>query len=148
MLVHSTATDIDSYFGGEKMSYYNHSSPGSAATKTELAKYKGKMGRLVNAAALLNAIGSAGSDMKLPNIYIAPGKNSVIDLARFFVDGESLEYNAEIVDSNIAKVALEGSRLTVSGESEGFTSINIMVNGEKHHVLVTVRDGANSNGWM
>lgn len=147
-LVHSTATDIDSYFVGEKMSYYNHSSPGSAATKTELAKYKGKMGRLVNAAALLNAISSAGSDMKLPNIYIAPGKSIEIDLARFFVDGESLEYNAEVVDSNIAKVALEGSRLIVSGESEGFTSINILVNGEKHHVLVTVRDGANSNGWM
>ena len=102
----------------------------------------------MNAAALLNAIGGAGSDMKLPNIYIAPGKNSVIDLARFFVDGESLEYNVEAVDGNIAKVALEGSRLTISGESEGFTSINILVNGEKHHVLVTVRDGANSNGWM
>ena len=72
----------------------------------------------------------------------------MIDLARFFVDGESLEYNVEVVDSNIAKVALEGNCLTVSGESEGFTSINILVNGEKHHVLVTVREGANSNGWM
>ena len=148
-LVYSTATDIDGYFMGEKKSYYNHSSPGSAAMKTELSLYRGKMGRLVNAAALLKAIGNgAGSDMKLPNIYIAPGKSIEIDLARFFVDGETLVYEEEVADSSIAEVSLAGSRLTVNGKSEGFTSINIMVNGEKHHVLVTVRDGANSNGWM
>ena len=147
-LVYSTATDIDAYFMGEKKSYYNHSSPGSAATKTELAKYKGKMGRLVNAGALLRAIDGAGNEMKLPNIYLAPGEVQVVELSRFFVDGENLVYNASVADADIATCAVDGSRMTVTGVAEGFTAIKVTVDGKMHDVHVTVRNGANSNGWM
>jgi hypothetical protein len=147
-LVYSTATDIDGYFMGEKKSYYNHSSPGSAATKTELAKYKGKMGRLVNAGALLRAIDGAGNEMKLPNIYLAPGEVQVVELSRFFVDGENLVYNASVADADIATCAVDGSRMTVTGVAEGFTTIKVTVDGKMHDVHVTVRNGANSNGWM
>ena len=147
-LVYSTATDIDRYFMGEKKSYYNHSSPGSAATKTELSKYRGKMGRLVNAGALLSAIEGAGNEMKLPNIYLAPGEKHTIDLARFFVGGESLTYSAKVADETIATVSVEGTVMTVDGVAEGFTTIKVSVGGEEHDVYVTVRNGANSNGWM
>ena len=147
-LVYSTATDIDPYFIGEKKSYYNHSSPGSAATKTELSKYKGKMGRLVNAGALLRAIDGAGNEMKLPNIYLAPGESQEINLARFFVGGEKLAYSAKVTDASIALCAVVGSRMTVTGVAEGFTTIKVTVDGKVHEVQVTVRDGANSNGWM
>ena len=147
-LVYNTATDIDSYFVGEKMSYYNHSSPGSAATKTELSKYKGKMGRLVNAAALLKAVGGAGHDMKLPNVYLAPTESKEIDLARFFVGGEKLSYSAKVADSDIATVSVTGTVMTVKGIADGFTTIDITVDGEVHRVTVTVRNGANGNGWM
>ena len=147
-LVYSTATNIDTCFVGEKMSYYNHSSPGSAATKTELSAYKGKMGRLVNAAALLKAVGSAGSAMCLPNIYLAPGEVQKLDLARFFVEGESLTYNAVAADAAVAEVSVVGSVMTVKGISEGFTTIDVTVGDEVHTVAVTVRNGANSNGWM
>ena len=98
-LVYSTATDIDGYFAGEKKSYYNHSSPGSAATKTDLSKYKGKMGRLVNAGALLRAVENGGHEMKLPNVYLAPAESREIDLARFFVGGESLSYAAKVANA-------------------------------------------------
>ncbi len=147
-LVYSTADEIDRYFTGEKMSYYNHSSPGSAATRTELSKYVGKMGRMVNAAALLKAVESAGSDMKLPNIYIAPGKSVTVDLARFFVDGERLQYSARIADSAIATASVTGTCLTVVGVAEGFTQLYITAGGKEYEVMVTVRNGANSSGWM
>lgn len=147
-LVYSTATDIDGYFAGEKKSYYNHSSPGSAATKTDLSKYKGKMGRLVNAGALLRAVENGGHDMKLPNVYLAPAENREIDLARFFVGGERLSYAAKVADAGIATVSVSGTVLTVKGVAEGFTTIDISVDGKVYTVTVTVRDGANSNGWM
>lgn len=147
-LVYSTATDIDKYFVGEKMSYYNHSSPGSAATKTELPKYRGKMGRLVNAGALLRAVENGGHDMKLPNIYLAPAESQKIDLSRFFVGGESLTYSAKVADAGVATVSVEGSVMTVNGIAEGFTTIDITVDGQLYCVTVTVRNGANGNGWM
>ena len=147
-LVYSTATDIDDYFVGEKKSYYNHSSPGSAATKTELSQYKGKMGRLVNAGALLRAVEGAGSEMKLPNVYLAPGECREIELARFFMGGESHSYSAQVADAAIATVGIVGSVMTVKGIAEGFTTIKVTVDGKEHDVLVTVRNGANSNGWM
>ena len=147
-LVYSTATNIDGYFNGEKKSYYNHSSPGSAATKTELSKYKGKMGRLVNAGALLRAVESAGHDMKLPNVYLAPGESREINLARFFVEGEKCTYAATVADAEVATVNIADKIMTVTGVAEGFTTIRVTVDGKVHDVQVTVRKGANSNGWM
>ena len=147
-LVYSTATNIDSYFMGEKKSYYNHSSPGSAATKTELSKYRGKMGRLVNAGVLLRAIDGAGNEMKVPNIYLAPGEVQEINLARYFVGGEKLSYSAKVTDAGIAKCTVAGRRMTVTGIAEGFTTIKVTAGGKVHAIQVTVRDGANSNGWM
>ncbi len=147
-LVYSTARDIDIYFVGDKLSYYNHTSPGSAATKTELSKYRGKMGRLVNAAALLHAVKDGGHDMKLPNIYLAPAENQEIDLARFFVNGESLSYSATVADDAVAAVSVTATTMTVTGVAEGFTTIDIAAGGEVYTVIVTVRNGANSNGWM
>ena len=149
-LVYSTATDIDGYFKGEKKSYYNHSSPGSAAMKTELSQYRGKMGRLVNAAALLKAIGNgAGHDMLLPNVYLAPGESQEIDLARFFMDGEALTYAAKAADEKVAEASVDGSVMTVTaGKSDGFTTIDITVGDNTYCITVTVRKGANSNGWM
>ena len=147
-LVYSTSSDVDKYFTGEKKSYYNHSSPGSAATKTELPKYKGKMGRFVNAAELLKAIDGSGSEMRLPNIYIAPGDSTVIDFARYFKGGEKLSYNAVVADTAIAEASVVGTCMTVKGIAVGFTVIDVTVDGNVHHIMVTVRNGAGSNGWM
>ena len=107
------------------------------------------MGRLVNAGALLNAIDNgAGNEMKLPNVYLAPGETQKIDLARFFVDGEKLSYKATVANSAVATASVAGTVMTVNGVAEGFTTIKVTVDGKEHDVLVTVRAGANSNGWM
>lgn len=147
-LMSQESTDIEEYFEGEKFSHYNHSSPGSFATKTPLSQYKGKMGKLVNAGKLLKAIETTGRDMKVPNFYVAPEKSVTLDLARFFVNGENLEYSYEILDNTVATAEMEGTVLTVNGKREGFTSLTIKVNGTEHVVEVTVRNGANNNGWL
>jgi hypothetical protein len=106
------------------------------------------MGRLVNAAGLLNAIKESGSEMRLPNVYLAPGESTVIDLARFFMDGESLVYSAVVADAGIAEVSVTGTCMTVKGMSAGFTVIDVTVDGKVHSIMVTVRNGAGNNGWM
>ena len=147
-LMNEQSEDIEKYFVGDKLTHYNHSSPGSFATKTPLSKYKGKMGKLVNAGKLLRAIENAGSEMKLPNIYVAPNTEVVIDLSRFFRDGETLEYAINVEDKAVATAKIEGTILTVTGVAEGFTLLNIMVGSTEHTVNVTVRSSANNNGWM
>ena len=147
-LLNEQSEDIEEYFVGDKLTHYNHSSPGSFATKTPLSKYKGKMGKLVNAGKLLKAIEGAGSDMKLPNIYVAPNADVVIDLSRFFKDGETLKYASKVEDKAVATAKVEGTMLTVTGVAEGFTLLNITVGDTEYTVNITVRNSANNNGWM
>lgn len=148
-LMYETATDIDSYFTGEKLSHYMHTSPGSSATKTDLTKYIGKMGRLVDAGALLRAIEGAGKDMKLPNIYIAPGEESLIALDRFFVNGEELTYSCSVANTEIAEAAIEATTLRVKAKTVGSTQITIVTSGgAEQTITVTVRDGASDSGWL
>ncbi len=147
-LMGDNSDDIEEYFVDDKFTYYNHSSPGSFATKTPLAKYKGKMGKLVNAGKLLNAIEGAGRDMKLPNVYVAPEEDVEIELSRFFVNGESLKYSCDVADKTVATAVLDGTKLVVSGLKEGFTILVVTVGGVEHTVNVTVRSGVNNGGWM
>ena len=147
-LMNKQSDDIEKYFEGEKLTHFNHSSPGSYATKTPLSKYKGKMGKLVNAGKLLKAIEGAGRDMKLPNVYVAPQQEVTIELSRFFVDGDKLEYICEINNKGVATAVVSGTKLTVTGVAGGFALLTVYVDGASHIVNVTVREDANNNGWM
>lgn len=147
-LMNDQSDDIEDYFVGEKLTHYNHSSPGSFATKTPLSKYKGKMGKLVNAGKLLKAIEGAGSDMKLPNVYVAPKQEVVMDLSRFFVDGEKLAYTCNVDNDKVAEAVINGTELTVTGIAEGFTLLDITVADKTYTINITVRKAANNNGWM
>ena len=147
-LMKEQSDDIETYFEGEKLTHFNHSSPGSYATKTPLSKYKGKMGKLVNAGKLLRAIEGAGRDMKLPNVYVAPQQEVTIELSRFFVDGDKLEYTCEVNNKSVATAVVSGTKLTVTGVTGGFALLTVYVNGASHIVNVTVREDANNNGWM
>ncbi len=146
-LMNEQSDDIETeYFIGEKLTHYNHSSPGSFATKTPLSKYRGKMGKFVNAGKLLNAIESAGRDMKLPDVYVAPKTTATIELLRFFKNVGT--FTCSVDNENIAVVSVNGTEITVTGVAEGFTVLNITIDGAEHTVCVTVRNGANGNGWM
>ncbi len=151
-LLLETSSDIDSYFTGSKKTCYNHTVNHLQST-TDLAKYRGKMGKLVNAAALLNAIEGAGHEMRLPNLYLAPAKGNTdkaqtIDLARYFIDGESKSYSCSVADASIATAEVNGTKLTVTGVAVGMTTAVVTVDGKEHVITITVRNNANSNGWM
>ena len=145
-LMFNTARDIENYFVGEKLFYMRHSSAGATPMKMNLESYRGKMGRLVDATALLEAIDGSGRDMRIPNVCLAPGATTTLNLDRFISEAAA---NAEVVNSNIAKVTLSGNTLTIEGVSEGQTSLTITtVSGAKHYATITVRKGANDNGWF
>lgn len=145
-LMFNTARDIENYFVGEKLFYMRHSSAGATPMKMNLESYRGKMGRLVDATALLEAIDGSGRDMRIPNVCLAPGATATLNLDRFISEEAT---NAEVVNSNIAKVSLSGNTLTIEGVSEGQTSLTVTtVSGAKHYATITVRKGANDNGWF
>ena len=144
-LMYSSARDIEEYFVGEKLYYMRHESAGATPIKMNLADYRGKMGRLADAGALLKAIDGSGRDIRLPNISIAPGTTTTINLADYITEAAA---SAEVVNEAIATVTLEGNTLTISAKSEGQTSLSVTTdNGTKHYATITVREGAD-NGWL
>ena len=151
-LLKSSTKPLDSWYNtGEVKAYYrNHISSGASATRVELSKYIGKMGAgLLDAGMLLNNIEGNGSDMVVPNMYVAEGTTSDLNLAYYFVNGENLTYTSTSGDTTVASVSVNGTFMTVSGVKTGATRITVKVsNGSEQSITVTVRKKANDNGWM
>lgn len=149
-LMRETSRDLDPYYiGKEKLYHYNHAAVGGTATKMSLSDYRGKMGRLVDAGALLSAIASNGADMKVPNLYVGVGKTATLDFARYFPNGENLAYACAVNDSSIASATVEGSRLMVTGITAGTTAATVKTSdGKEQTFTLTIRKDANHNGWM
>lgn len=144
-LMYTSARNIEEYFVGEKLYYMRHESAGATPIKMNLADYRGKMGRLADAGALLKAIDGSGRDMRLPNICLAPDETTSLNVADYITDAAA---SAEVDRDYIATATLEGNTLTISAKSEGQTSLTITTNsGTKHYATITVRAGAN-NGWL
>lgn len=136
--------------GGVKTYYRNHISVGASTTKVELSRYIGKMGvGLINAGMLLNNIEGRGSDMVVPNIYVANGETSTMNLAYYFLGGEHLTYTCTSSDESVASVSVGGTMMAVTGVKTGTARITVKVsNGTEQTITVTVRKKANDNGWM
>lgn len=149
-LMKESATDLDDYYRNkEKLYHYNHSTLGNAATIMDLNNYVGKMGKLINAGALLRAIEGSGSDMKVPNLYVATDKTVTLDFSRYFVNGESLTYTCTVSDNAKATATVSGTQVTVKGIANGTTTATVKVsNGKEQTFTITVRKDANNNGWM
>ena len=148
-LMKNSAVNIDSYFRGNKLSHYNHTSPGYSVTLKDLSEYNGKMGRLVDAGSLLRAIEQGGSAMRVPNVYVSPDNVVEIDLKLYFVKGEELTYTCTVADNSIATANVAGTTLTVKGLKVGTTTAVLRTsNGQEQTITVTVRKNAGNNGWM
>ena len=151
-LLKASTKSLDSWYGNGKVKTYyrNHLSAGASPTRVELSKYIGKMGAgLVDAGMLLNNIEGSGSDMVVPNIYVAESATSTLDLAYYFVNGETLTYTCTSSDPAIATVTVSGTLMKVSGVKTGAARIVGKVsNGSEQTITVTVRKKANDNGWM
>lgn len=152
-LMKESVKDVDGWYQNVKTKKYyrNHLSPsGGSIDEMNLLSYIGKMGTgLTDAALLLNNIEGSGSDMKVPNVYVAEGNKSTINLAYYFVNGENLTYTCTSSDAAIATVAVNGTFMEVSGVKTGTAHIAVKVsNGSEQTIAVTVRKNANDNGWM
>ena len=150
-LMKSTAREVDSYYTEwvEKKYIYNHTTPGGAVTLMNLLDYRGKMGKLVDAGALLKAIEGSGSDMKVPNVLVAVEKRATLDLARYFKNGENLTYTCEGGNETVARMEIKGTLLTVTGVASGSAHAMVVAsNGEKHAFVITVSKNANGSGWL
>lgn len=87
--------------------------------------------------------------MKVPNVYVAEGAKSTINLAYYFVNGESLTYTCTSSDDAVATVVVNGTLMDVTGIKTGAAHITVKVsNGTEQTITVTVRKNANDNGWM
>ena len=162
-LMKETARDLDSKYAGQTKKYhYNHASAGYSTVLMNLSDYRGKMGRLIDAGALLRAIDGtgneegkpAGSDMRVPNIVVAPGATTTIDLAKYFVEGESVFYIVKVASSSVADAAIvDYTHLVVKGLEPGTTTATIELHDEnsqiikKQTIAITVRK-AGEHGWM
>ena len=157
-LMQSTARDVDHRYVNKTKKYnYNHASPGYSVVQMNLDDYRGKMGKLIDAGALLRAIDGtapnangkpAGSDMRVPNILVAPSEVLRIDLAKFFVAGETLTYSVEGANAAIATAEVDGTILVVTGVASGATSATITAGEKTQTIAITVRKGGNEGGWM
>ena len=162
-LMKATARDLDAkYTNQTKIYHYNHASAGYSTVQMNLNDYRGKMGRLIDAGALLRAIDGtgntdgkpAGSDMRIPNITVAPGATTSIDLAKYFVEGESVFYIVKLASSTVADAAIvDGTKLVVTGIEPGTTTATIELHDKnsqiitKQTIAITVRN-VGGNGWM
>lgn len=150
-LLYSTVTPFDEYLTGKKTYYHwvadlelNHCS------SMNLGDYRGNMGSgQVNAIKFLEAIADGGIPMSMPNVYIAPDDESRIDVSRYFVDGERLTYTLSVENKAVAEGVLEGSVAVLCGVTEGTTKASVTAsNGQTQTFVITVREGAASNGWL
>ena len=132
----------------EKVYYYNHSTFGAPATRMELISRKGKMGKLVDATALIGAISNKGVDMKVPNVYVATGKEASIDLSRYFKAEAGWTYSCSGANESVATTHIQGSILTVTGVADGSTTATIQAGNHTQTITITVRKNAGNNGWL
>jgi hypothetical protein len=150
-LLISTAVPIDSYMVGMKdyRRYVADIGP-QQPMQMKLSNYKGKMGSgQVSAAALLEAIAGAGSKMAFPNLYVATKGQVAVAPSLYFVDGENLTYEISIADGSVATYQENGAKIVFKGLKVGSTKASVTAsNGETHNFIITVRDGANGNGWL
>ena len=145
-LMYDSAEDIDQYMHGEKLFYMNHTSAGATPTKMNLGDYRGKMGRLSDAGALLKAIDGSGRDMRLPNLYLEPNATESIALDSY-IEGKA--ESVSVAKQNVAKAEIKDNTLVVTALGEGQTALTLHCSGgEEHHITVTVRVGASDNGWF
>lgn len=149
-LMKASVKELDSRYKGDKLYHFNHTFAGSPTTKMSLGAYVGKMGSgLIDAGLLLRNIEGSGSEMKVPNMYVALDKASELDFSRYFLDGEKLAYTCTVEDSSLVTVSVSGSQLTVNGVKTGSTKATVKVsNGKQQTFTITVRKNAGDSGWL
>lgn len=152
-LLHQTARPVETYWDmGTLKQYYKFVADLDKVhlSTMDLTDYNGKMGRgQVDAYAFLSAIGQSGVAMTFPNLYVALDGQTVVAPAMYFADGDSQTYSVTISDTSVAECSADGKNLVFKGLAAGQTDAVIKSSGgESFDFVITVREGANGNGWL
>ncbi len=150
-LLYSSTTDLDEYMTGKKHYYKYAVDVGmNQPMYMNLPDYKGMMGAgQVNAAKFLEAIAGedAGTKLRFPNIYVAPGAQVTVLPATYFdITGGIFLVNIE--NEEIAQYEVSGKNLIIKGVKAGMTKAVISMGGEDQEFTITVREAGNSGGWL
>ena len=152
-LLHETTRPIEQYWNldSPKQYYKFVTDLGDVhLSSMDLKNYRGKMGSgQVDAYAFLNAIAGAGKPMTFPNVFVALDGQTTIAPALYFENGASESYTVTIADTSVASCSIAGKNLVFKGLKAGQTSATIKAgSGKSFDFIITVREGANGNGWL
>ena len=86
--------------------------------------------------------------MTFPNIYVAEGESSVVIPAHYFVGGEQMTFAVTIQNTEVATCTQKDGKLIFEGKKSGVTGATLTAGGSTHSFTITVREGANGNGWL
>jgi hypothetical protein len=115
-----------------------------------LRNFTGQMGSgQVDAYSFLKAIEQSGKDMTFPNVFVALDGQTTIAPAMYFENGSNQTYTVVIADTSVASFEMKGKTVVFKGIKEGQTSASITSgSGKSYDFVITVRKGANTNGWL
>jgi hypothetical protein len=152
-LLHETARPIEQYWNIENpKQYYKFVTDLGKMhlSSMDLRNYRGKMGNgQVDAYEFLNAIAGAGRPMTFPNVFVALDGQTTVAPALYFENGASESYTVTIEDTSVASCSAEGKNLVFKGLKAGQTPATVKAgSGKSFDFIITVREGANGNGWL
>ena len=147
-LLYETATPIDQYMTGIKQykKYVADLGDSSPMMSFDMKDFKGGMGYgQINAYALLKAVEGAGVEMTFPNLYVALGGQTTVSPS-MYMEGSS--FTVTVADQSVATAELVDGMVVVKGLKEGQTTASITSGSRTDRFVITVREGANGNGWL
>ena len=147
-LMYQTATPIDQYMTGTKQykRYVADLLDSAPMHSLEMGNFKGGMGAgQINAYGLLKAIAGSGVEMTFPNLYVAVGGQTTV-APSMYLDG--LAFSVKVEDTSVATAQMVDGKLVVKGLKAGQTKATIHGSARSDKFVITVREGANGNGWL
>ena len=146
-LLYETVVPIDSYMSGSKKykRYVRDLEESSPMMQIDLNAFKGKMGYgQVNAYGLLKAIEGAGTEMKFPNLFVPVGGEVSVSPS-MYMDGSS--FSVTVKNQDVAEAVVKDGKIVVKGLKAGQTEASV-TGSRTDNFVITVREGANGNGWL
>ena len=146
-MLYDSATPIDQYMTGTKQykKYVIDLFESAPMMSLDMNAFRGKMGSgQVNAYGLLKAIEGSGVDMTFPNLYVAVGGQTTA-VPSMYMDGNS--FTVTVNDSSVATAEIVDGKMIVKGLKAGQTEASV-TGSRTDKFVITVREGANGNGWL
>ena len=146
-MLYDSATPIDQYMTGTKQykKYVIDLFESAPMMSLDMSAFRGKMGSgQVNAYGLLKAIEGSGVDMTFPNLYVAVGGQTTA-VPSMYMDGSS--FTVTVNDSSVATAQIVDGKMIVKGLKAGQTEASV-TGSRTDKFVITVREGANGNGWL